>query len=373
MVDICGRHLVTSTFWMRRKQCLCVLPLMIVLYLVLIQYTVWNNHKSINHQTKQTTPQNNGVTMTAIPKVLQLFGKYNTARITTSGMPYNLTQVTERRPNMTPITSDYHKNHFITINVMGRLGNNMFQLAALISCAKRLHFTAFVSPNQELDSYFLVSITSDIKLTNEKTFFEQTYAKYDGNIERLDTSYNWTLFGYYQSWKYFYKDEDLIRRSFEFRPNVSKTASQFVDGFRDKHKTIVGIHVRRGDMTMQNNEMIGYTTAPLSYINKSMNYFRDRYNDTFFIICSDDITWCKENIRGNNDTAFSNFNNPGTVMAMLSFCDHVIITSGTFGWWAAWLAGGEVVYFKGFPRPGSNIDKGMSREDYYPPQWIGME
>ncbi|KAL3871058.1 hypothetical protein ACJMK2_039081 [Sinanodonta woodiana] len=242
-----------------------------------------------------------------------------------------------------------------------------------MSSAKRLNYTAFVRPNNVLDYFVLVPITSEITLTNGKTFFEHMYAKYDSNIESLDTNYNWTLSGYYQSWKYFYKDKNLIRRSFKFRPNTSKAARQFVDGFRDKYKTIVGMHVRRGDMAIQKNELIGYTTASLRYIHKSMNYFRDRYNNTLFVICSDDMSWCKENIGGNNDTVFSNFDNPGSVMAMLSFCDHVIITSGTFGWWGAWLAGGNVVYFKGYPRPGSVIDKGMCREDYYPPQWIGMD
>ncbi|KAL3871033.1 hypothetical protein ACJMK2_039057 [Sinanodonta woodiana] len=403
MVEICVQHSLTYMHCSRIKR-LCIFLLTIVL-IVVFEYAIMNirmvpsmpalsmSLKNTKTQTKPTMSHDNGGTLIGISKVMMKLS--NTTTRPAPGMLYNLTQVTTRRPDSTPniqrrstydlefvktkdlarhlSTRNYHKRHFITINLMGRLGNNMFQLAALMSSAKRLNYTAFVRPKNVLNYFFLSPITSDITLTNRKTFSERMYAKYDSNIERLDTNYNWTLFGYYQSWKYFYKDENLIRRSFEFSTNVSKAASQFVDGFRDKHKTIVGIHVRRGDFKTQEKEMIGYTTAPLSYIQKSMNYFRDRYNDTFFVICSDDITWCKNNIRGNNDTVFSSFDNPGSVMAMLSFCDHVIITSGTFGWWGAWLAGGEVVYFKGFPRPGSVIDKGMCRDDYYPPQWIGMD
>ncbi|KAL3871028.1 hypothetical protein ACJMK2_039052 [Sinanodonta woodiana] len=104
-----------------------------------------------------------------------------------------------------------------------------------------------------------------------------------------------------------------------------------------------------------------------------MTYFREKYSSIVFIIVSDDISWCKENIKINYDKVFSKFDDPMVDMAMLSVCDHMIITSGTFGWWGAWLAGGDVVYFKGFPRPGSEIDQGMCHDDYYPPQWIGME
>ncbi|KAL3871032.1 hypothetical protein ACJMK2_039056 [Sinanodonta woodiana] len=268
---------------------------------------------------------------------------------------------------------DFHASHFITISFNGRLGNNIFQLAALLSCAKRINYTAIVPSNGWIHSYFLLNITYDINMTNVKTFNEEKFGKYDKDIEDLDSSSNWTLSGYYQSWKYFLMEEDLIRRSLKFKPIIYEPARQFVDNLRLNNKTIVGIHVRRGDMRELKHKMDGYATAPLRYIYKSMKYFRDRYKNTSFVICSDEIYWCKTNIRGYNDTVFSNFENPGSALAVLSLCDHVIITSGTFGWWGAWLAGGDVVYFKGYPRPGSKIDKGMCREDYYPPHWIGID
>ena len=32
-------------------------------------------------------------------------------------------------------------------------------------------------------------------------------------------------------------------------------------------------------------------------------------------------------------------------MAVLTLCDHSILSIGTFGWWSAWLTGGKVVYY----------------------------
>lgn len=59
-------------------------------------------------------------------------------------------------------------------------------------------------------------------------------------------------------------------------------------------------------------------------------------------------------------------------LALLSSCNHVVMTVGSFGWWAGYLSGGTVVYFKDYPKPGSNIGRGFSAVDHYLPQWIGM-
>ena len=38
-----------------------------------------------------------------------------------------------------------------------------------------------------------------------------------------------------------------------------------------------------------------------------------------------------------------------TDMAIMSLCDHIIITAFTFGWWGAWLSKGNVVYLHDYP------------------------
>lgn len=47
---------------------------------------------------------------------------------------------------------------------------------------------------------------------------------------------------------------------------------------------------------------------------------------------------------------FSPFTDPVDDMALMIQCDHVIVTSGSFGWWGAWLSGGTRLYFQGFIR-----------------------
>jgi len=70
--------------------------------------------------------------------------------------------------------------------------------------------------------------------------------------------------------------------------------------------------------------------------------------------------------------AFSENHNAAEDLAILSSCDHTIMSVGTFGWWAGYLAGGIVVYYRNFPRKDGNLMPHFSREDFFPPEWVGI-
>lgn len=109
------------------------------------------------------------------------------------------------------------------------------------------------------------------------------------------------------------------------------------------------------------------------YIQRAMDVYKARYANITFIVFSNEMAWCKQNVRDErNKVVFSPFQHPGHDLAVMSQCDHMIVSVGTFGWWGGWLAGGSVVYFTGYPRPGSEIDRYFVKADYYPPHWIGL-
>jgi galactoside 2-L-fucosyltransferase 1/2 len=100
------------------------------------------------------------------------------------------------------------------------------------------------------------------------------------------------------------------------------------------------------------------------------------HSDVIFFVASDDLEWCKVNLKG-ADVVFS----PGLPaeedFATLVECDHIIISSGTFGWWAAWLNGGVVLYYKKLARAGSPLDRHLRSDpnfmhNYFEPSWIGL-
>ena len=57
----------------------------------------------------------------------------------------------------------------------------------------------------------------------------------------------------------------------------------------------------------------------------------------------------------------------------MKICYDTVITSGSYGWWAGWLTGGKVVYYKLFPTPGSHLYSLFNTTDYYPATWIPMQ
>ena len=110
------------------------------------------------------------------------------------------------------------------------------------------------------------------------------------------------------------------------------------------------------------------------YIQRAMAHYQTWYNKITFIVLSDDIRWCRENIHNSEHSViFSPFSNPGNDLSLMSLCDHMIMTTGTFGWWGSWLAGGHVIYYGGYPRLGSELDKHFVKEDFYPKQWTQLE
>lgn len=123
------------------------------------------------------------------------------------------------------------------------------------------------------------------------------------------------------------------------------------------------------------------------------------YRRIQFIVASDSIDWCKEKLnlhsvvselmeyrrRQNSSVAnaidvevtYSVGHSEGFDMVLLSSCDAVIMTTGTYGWWAAWLAEAQnskrTIYYGNWPRPGSYLSKIINKSDFYPPHWVSFD
>jgi galactoside 2-L-fucosyltransferase 1/2 len=101
-----------------------------------------------------------------------------------------------------------------------------------------------------------------------------------------------------------------------------------------------------------------------------MDLMQEKYPNAFFIVASDDMKWAKENL--NSRASMSPFQNNFYDLALLANCQHSIISSGTFSWWAGWLANGTTIYYEDYPRKGSSLSKGLDRSDYYYKDWIPL-
>jgi galactoside 2-L-fucosyltransferase 1/2 len=124
----------------------------------------------------------------------------------------------------------------------------------------------------------------------------------------------------------------------------------------------------------------------IDYLRKSLKYMIDRFNGQclLFIVCSDDMKWTQSrfpvllsNVTVSDssscqpEVAFSVNRTAAQDLAILSGCNHTVITIGTYGWWAAYLAGGVTVYCDKYP-PSGKIPLMVRQDDLYLPTWKGL-
>ena len=266
----------------------------------------------------------------------------------------------------------YH--YILCPDPLGRLGNGMFQFAATLGIGNMFKFKPLIKPFHPLNKLFDIHVRyiSEIELNNLMTIYEDQWNNVAWRKNEEYLSHNLTILGFFQSWKLFEGIEDEIRKAFSFKVFYLMKAYSFLRTVIEESKTLIGVHVRRGDFLNPIEQWAGRVVASRQYIEKALYFFRQRHKNAQFIVCSDDMGWSKENVLG-SDVIYSPFTEEFIDMAIMSMCDHMIITVGTFGWWGGWLSGGTVVYLQDFPRPGSFLHKDPNfKEKYYPPHWIGM-
>lgn len=290
----------------------------------------------------------------------------------------------------------------LTFTGQGRLGNKMFRYASAYAIARQDHRVLLLPPSHdELMAIFKPHLQCSLNFDKmDRSWHYVNVASgttFDERLFQLSRHKKVSIHGYLHSWKYFIRYADDVRRQFQFSNNVSLAALSSIrshfscakyisaTGFKvpcnipsRKLHIYVGIHVRRGDFTSKIFSEVGFKPSDELFIFRAMEYYCYRFSKIVFIVCGDDLSWNARSIRLNSKCSTQLIihcrptKNPAVHMALLASCNHSIITTGTFGWWTAFLAGGQVVYDKSFPHNGSILDKKFSRDDYYLPHWIGL-
>ena len=283
-----------------------------------------------------------------------------------------------------------HQSHSLHVAPIGRLGNQMFQYASAFAIATQTNQSLMASPLFELWAIFegLTAKPSDPSADTAMAAIVEDYpGTYDTKLMHLPASdVHIKLCCFLQSWKYFHQAKPELRTQYTFRSSIMDSARALFENYVAEHFASVshhqqrsysqggmyiGVHVRRGDLVTTVHARRGYKVAPRGYILRAMNYYRNKYQGLTFLVFSDfpDKDWCQENIVS-HDVIQMGYHLPETDLAMLSLCNHTVITVGTFSWWAGWLAGGEVVYYPDWLTPGTEMAQAYSTNDYFPEHWI---
>lgn len=211
----------------------------------------------------------------------------------------------------------------VYVYLNGRLGNYLFQVATALSLSKDITLIApsdkiFIEV-QKYPTFFakypiIRELPHNVALFQQHTFYYEEIPYNGGDL---------IIKGDFQAYNYLkIKPEEFIRE-----PNEVTT---FIEKLNIPLKEYVGIHVRRGD----------YLKLPHRHPFCGEKYYKNalfKFNSgTKFIVCSDDINWCKDHFKG--DIFY--FVDGGSALIdffILSKCKANIISNSTFSWWASFI------------------------------------
>ena len=246
---------------------------------------------------------------------------------------------------------------FDHIGTMGRLGNQMFQYAALKGIAAHKGYEYTIPPENseiQIDNYglleaFELSTNKNIGWLNAGNSIVQERS-FDFNQDLFDTFPDGSgLYGFFQSEKYFKHIEDDIRKDFTFKRDWLDPC----EGFRkDLGEEVIFLHVRRGDPNLADKRGFkwAYTQCssqhppqPLEYYEKALKEFDD---DMPVVVFSDSIDWVKEQDIFKSDRFMISEQTekysdgalvPYIDLCLMTLCSHAIIANSSMSWWGAWL------------------------------------
>ncbi|XP_048224908.1 galactoside alpha-(1,2)-fucosyltransferase 2-like [Perognathus longimembris pacificus] len=269
-----------------------------------------------------------------------------------------------------------------TINSIGRLGNQMGEYATLYALAKMNGRPAFIPApmHSALAPIFRIRLPV-LHSDTERAVPWQNYHLNDWMEERhRHIPGRYVRFtGYPSSWTFYHHLRPEILQEFSLHDHVREEAQAFLRGLRVNGSppgTFVGVHVRRGDYVRVMPKVWKGVVADRGYLQQALDWFRARYGSLVFVVTSDDMAWCRENVEATGgDLVFAGNGlqgSPGKDFALLTQCNHTIITVGTFGFWAAYLTGGDTVYLANFTLPSSPFHVIFKPQAAFLPEWVGI-
>ena len=266
----------------------------------------------------------------------------------------------------------------------GRLGNQMFQLAALKALALKNNSQVYIP--EDIDTRVADGqscLLNNFKHTipsihpNECTYLE-LFREAENHLSVLDRRFfdisgSMALHGHFES-EIFFKDyKDYIISMYTFVDSIDAFSTDYIESIKQRYpnKEIVGIHFRRGDY----RETHETPQVFLRYIYYAQNV---EFNDNKYIFLlftggnqqkgnsnESDMNWCKQNMP---NTLFCEVNDTIKDLAIMTKCDHMILTTkSTLGWWGAYLNKNPS---KKIVVPGISIGPTFNPDLFWPSEFI---
>jgi len=219
----------------------------------------------------------------------------------------------------------------------GQLGNQMFQFASIKGIAQNRGYDMCIPDHDEkfndgignilrieLDDAF--DIQCQRSTINWRTLQEESF-HFDETLFN-NCPDNLSLYGFFQTEKYFKHIEDTIRRDFIFKKRIRDECKEIVEEVFDQDP--IALHIRRGDFLINSGN---HHNLSIDWYEKALKKFDP---DKEVIIFSDDIFWASAQELFKPDRfIISDGNSSYHDMFMMTQCSDFIIANSTFSWWGA--------------------------------------
>ena len=265
------------------------------------------------------------------------------------------------------------RKRMITVNIIGGLGNQMFQYAFGYAASKENNadlkidasgFDAYELRDYELGLYSVEKglkfeskykfLVDRINAKNETfidkivrkllmillkftKFFYQEKEEFVFDKEVFNITTDTYFYGHWQNEKYFKKYRKDLLEIFTLKNTHPQT-----EEYRQKiiESESVSLHIRRGDYLTDTHANSVHGICNMEYYKKAVMEVLKSKKHAHFFIFSDDLGWAKGNLDfiGNKTFVALEVGTPDhEEIYLMSQCKHNIIANSTFSWWGAWL------------------------------------
>ena len=263
----------------------------------------------------------------------------------------------------------------------GRLGNQMFQYAALRGIAAKRGYDWCIPPDtyDHKDNYGLFET---FEMTNVK---ESNIGFVSGDcIQENNHCFIPEFFDEcpdYQTEKYFTHIEKEIHDDFTFKKNYLIPCQEYINSLSSPP---IFLHIRQSDNIGREQY---HPILSIEFFENALKQFAE---DTLCFVFTDDMEWCKSQEffkqerflfnEKNERYSYQNIDGTGKLqntllpqidLCLMSLCSGGIIANSSFSWWGAWLQNnrGKII------APNSKVWFGsamthLDTSDIVPKRWI---
>lgn len=253
------------------------------------------------------------------------------------------------------------------IGTNGRLCNALFQAAGTMAYAMMTD-KEFVFPEWQYRKYFQHPLpigNPPIDVRHPVEFHYAPIPEFPGQNVELYA-------GQMQSYKYFENLWEEIEKYFVLNDTYHDYIIKKYGDLFSGRVPACGIHVRRGDYVLPEKQEY-HGLMPVSYYEEAARQlFGNKSNEVLFVICSDDIAWCKENLHFHNQV-FIEGEEDVIDMYILMYCKNIIMANSSFSLLPAVLNSlfldGEEIKIAA-PKKWFTAKTPPKTDDIYMPGWV---